>query len=67
MRAWALWARGFGAYDPPELIEVFDDRDTAEMVRDLLFGLRRSRTVQNWLWEDDTEFPDLYVRPVEIR
>lgn len=66
-RAWGLWQARSGAYEPAELLEVFTDQETAETVRDNLFGKQRTRLVRNWVWEDDEDLPDLYVRPIEIR
>lgn len=65
-RAWALYKAPAGAYEPPELLEVFADQAVAEAVRDNLFGRQRSRYLRHG-WQDDEDFPDLYVRPVEIR
>lgn len=65
--AWALWSTNVGVYQHYELIQVFADLETAETVRDNLFGKPVSRTTRSWVWEDDEDLPDLLVRPIAIR
>ncbi len=70
MRAWALWSSRVDLYSPHELIEVFADQAVAEAARDGLIGKPRDwRRLPPWKdsWEDDEDFPDLYVRPIVIR
>lgn len=69
MRAWALWSSRVDPYSPHELVELFADQDAAEQVRHGLIGkpVHRDAWLHRWVWEDDQDFPDLYVRPLEIR
>lgn len=53
-------------YSHPELIAVFAGEATANTVRDALFGLPVGYRMPGLLWEDDEDFPDLYVRPLEV-
>lgn len=64
--AWALWSSRVEMYSEPDLIEVFAKKETAEAARVGLIGKPRYRG-SGVLWEDDEDFPDLYVRPLEIR
>lgn len=63
---WALWSSRVEMYSSHELIEVFADQETAEAARVGLIGKPRYRG-SGVLWEDDEDFPDLYVRTLEIR
>lgn len=73
MKIWALYSSRVGTYDPHEMIEAFADQETAEIVRANLIGLpvdpRRPRAFDPWpsCWEDDEDFPDLYVRALDLR
>lgn len=66
MKAWGLYSARVDTYSAPELIELFADEATAERVKAELFGKQRGRSYGG-LWEDDEDFPDLYVRPVVVR
>ena len=65
MKVWALWSARVDMYSQPELIELFADPETAETARVNLIG-KQSRRDAPWAWQDDEDFPDLYVREVEI-
>jgi hypothetical protein len=67
MRVWALWSSRVEMYAPHELIEVFADEGAAEAVRTGLIGKPRERGMLALTWGDDEDFPDLYVRPLEVR
>jgi hypothetical protein len=64
---WALWSSRTDMYSQPELIGLFADEAVAEAVRGGLIGKRRYRMMTNLVWEDDEDFPDLYVQPVVVR
>lgn len=66
MKVWGLYSARVDPYHAYELIEVFADQETAEAVRDNLFNKQAGRQY-GWSWEDDEDFPDLLVRPLEIR
>lgn len=66
VKVWALWSSRVDTYSAHELIGLFAEQETAEQVRDALVGKPRSRDL-GLPWEDDEDFPDLYVRPLEIR
>lgn len=66
MKVWALWSSRVDPYSAPDLVEVFADEATAERVRAELIGKPHSHGMR-WPWEDDEDFPDLYVRPLEVR
>lgn len=67
MNAWALWSSRVDMYGEPELLAVFADEAVAETVKAGLIGKQRDRTMHGWPWEDDEDFPDLYVQPVVVR
>lgn len=67
MKAWGLYSARVDPYNAHELIEMFASQDDAELARDNLFGKRVSRYLLNVVWEDDEEFPDLYVRELPLR
>jgi hypothetical protein len=68
VKAWALWSARVDMYSEPELIEVFTCRADADAVRDALVGKQRDAISRLFgVWGDDEDFPDLYVRPIEIR
>jgi hypothetical protein len=62
---WALWSSRVDPYSEPELMQLFRYRYDADLVKSGLIGKPRHRHMQA-LWEDDEDFPDLYVRPVEL-
>lgn len=68
MKVWALWSSRVDPYSEHELVAVFAQEATAEAVKAGLIGLP---TVPGYgmrlLWKDDEDFPDLYVRPVDLR
>lgn len=67
MNVWALWSACVDTYSAHELIALFADQAVAEAVRDGLIGKPRYRGMHLVLWQDDEDFPDLYVRPLEVR
>lgn len=57
-------------YGRHELVEIFAREKDAAAARDGLIG----KPIHNWpggpsknVWEDDEGFPDLYVRPLDLR
>lgn len=66
VKVWGLYSSQVGTCSPHELLEVFAEQADAEACRDGLLGNRVSRLVVNWVWEDDEDFPDLYVRPLDL-
>jgi hypothetical protein len=68
MRAWALWSSRVDPYSNHELIEVFTYRADADAVKEALIGKQRDALSSLFgSWQDDEDFPDLYVRPIVIR
>jgi hypothetical protein len=67
MRAWALWSSRVDPYSAHELVELFAQQEVAEAVRAGLIGKPRYPGTRVLAWEDDEDFPDLYIRSVEIR
>lgn len=65
MKVWALWSSRVDTYSAHELIDLFTSGEVAERVRDALIGKPRYRDL-GLPWEDDEDFPDLYVRPIEV-
>lgn len=63
---WALWSSRVETYSAHELICLFSSEDVADQVRDALIGKPRDRAMLALTWEDDDDFPDLYVRPVAV-
>jgi hypothetical protein len=66
VKAWGLFSSRVDLYHPHDLLELFTDEADARAVRDALIGLPVDRGLSP-IWEDDDEFPDLYVRPLELR
>lgn len=66
MRVWALWSSRVDPYSNHELIDLFADQAVAEAVRDGLIGKPRYPDMRRLAWEDDEDFPDLYVLPLEV-
>lgn len=67
MRAWGLYSTRVDYGCSHELVELFADEAIAEMVKAHLFGKLRYPGMSWLTWADDEDFPDLYVRPLEIR
>lgn len=72
MKAWGLYTSlHVDPYHRHELVEVFADEATADQAREGLIGKPVDRTwaAHEWClrWKDDEDFPDLYVRPIELR
>jgi hypothetical protein len=66
-RVWALWSARVEMYSEPELVALFATEAVAHAVRDGLIGKPREPNSRLYgVWVDDEDFPDLYVRPVEI-
>jgi hypothetical protein len=63
---WALWSSRVDPYSEPELIQLFRYRYDADLVKSGLIGKPRKRDHLFGVWQDDEDFPDLYVRPVEL-
>jgi hypothetical protein len=63
-----LWSSRVDPYSAHELVELFAEHEVAEVVRAGLIGKPRYPGTRLLVWEDDDEeFPDLYIRSVEIR
>jgi len=67
MEVFGLWSARVDMYGQPELIELFADEQVAQEVKAGLIGKRRDRMILTWVWEDDEDFPDLFVGPLEVR
>ena len=67
MRVWALWSSRVDPYSAHELIALFTYRYDADAVKAGLIGKPRCRDRLFGVWVDDEDFPDLYVRPLEVR
>lgn len=69
MKAWGLYSSRVDPYSSHDLVELFADEATAETARANLIGkpIHRDAWLDRWVWEDDEDFPDLLVRPLEIR
>lgn len=67
MKVWALWSSRVDPYSSHELIDLFTSQEVAEQVRAELVGKLRYPTLSYLVWEDDEDFPDLYVRPLDLR
>lgn len=73
MKAWGLYSARVDPYQSHDLLDVFTDQEVAETVRVNLIGKpvdpHRPRSLDAWptVWDDDEDFPDLYVRPLEVR
>lgn len=66
MKVWALYSRRVEFFSEHELIDLFASEEEANSVRSMLAGYLAYRSGSG-KWEDDEDFPDLYVRPVELR
>lgn len=72
MKVWALWSSRVDPYSAHDLIELFTYRYDAEAVKAGLIGKPRVplpvRGADHLfgVWADDEDFPDLYVRPIEV-
>lgn len=66
MKVWALWSSRVDPYSAHDLVELFADEETAARVRAELIGRLRARDHLFGVWVDDEDFPDLYVRPIEV-
>lgn len=66
MRIWALWSSRTEMYSEPELLDLFVLQEEADAVKAGLIGKPRYRGMR-LPWGDDEDFPDLYVRPLELR
>lgn len=75
MQVWGLYSSRVDPFHSWELLAVFTSQELAETVMANLIGKpvdpRRSRAFDAWpvLWEvdeDDPEFSDLHVRPLEM-
>lgn len=66
MKVWALWSACVDPYSAHELIGLFARREDAELVKDGLIGNPRVPGYATLLWEDDEDFPDLYVQPHDL-
>jgi hypothetical protein len=66
VKVWALWSSRVDVGSEHELIQVFTYRADADAVKAGLIGKPRYRDMR-LPWEDDEDFPDLYVRPIEVR
>jgi hypothetical protein len=68
VKVWALWSSCVGAYSNHELIDLFTSQEVAERVRAELVGKPRyPQTGYRQGWKEDEDFPDLYVRPFDLR
>jgi len=67
VKVWALWSSRVDPYSNHELIDLFTSPEVAEQVRDGLIGKLMYPDLGFLRWKDDEDFPDLYVRPLEIR
>jgi len=65
MRVWALWSSRVDPYSAHELVDLFTYRSDADAVKAGLIGKPRYRG-SLVLWGDDEDFPDLYVRPLDV-
>jgi len=66
VKIWALWSARVDPYSAHDLIALFADGATAERVRAELIGRPRERDHLLGVWVDDEDFPDLYVRPLDV-
>ena len=66
MKIWALWSSRVDPYSNHELMQLFTSQEVAEQVRAELVGKLMYPTLGYLIWQDDEDFPDLYVRPVEL-
>lgn len=67
MRVYGLWSRLVDPYSEPELIELFILPADAEAAKAGLIGKRTNPRVHSSAWSDDEDFPDLYVKAIEVR
>lgn len=67
MKVWALWSSRVDPYSAHELVELFVLREDAEAAKEGLIGKPRFQPDLFGVWEDDEDFPDLYVRPLDLR
>jgi hypothetical protein len=65
-KVWALWSSRVDPYSEHELVGLFAAEDVAETVRANLIGKPRNRDYLFGRWADDEDFPDLYVRPLDV-
>jgi hypothetical protein len=67
MKVWALWSSRVNPYSAHELIDLFVLQEEAERVKAELIGKPSHQGLSGLLWGDDEDFPDLYVRPLDLR
>ena len=67
---WGLYSSVVDYGSGHELVEIFAREEAAAAARDGLIG----KPIYNWpsgpgknVWKDDEDFPDLYVRPLDLR
>lgn len=66
MKVWVLWSSRVDFYSDHEVVALFRSRKLAETVRAGLIGKQCNRGMAGLCWEDDEDFPDLYVRPHRV-
>lgn len=66
MKVWGLFSSRVDTYSSHDLLDLFTQQAVAEAVRDGLTGMPVQPGLSS-VWEDDEDFPDLYVRPMEVR
>jgi hypothetical protein len=66
VKIWGLWSSRVDMYSEPELLGLFADRADAERTKAGLIGHPKARGLLYPVWEDDEDFPDLYVREMEL-